>query len=176
MKHKLIIIALLPFLFLGCHNKSQQPVETNEAPAEQNISGNPYISDDQAETTPVHEEDLSGRVISLSAEEFTEQIMEVENVQGFQYKGLTPCMVDFYANWCSPCMSIKPMVEELAKKYKGQVIIYKVNVDHAREVCEQLDISSIPTLMFFKRNEQPKKMVGAPSKGELDKALNELTK
>lgn len=175
MKHKLII-ALLPFLLLGCNNKSQQPAETNETPTEQNISGNPYISDNQAQETPAPEEDLSGRVISLSAEEFTERITEVENSQGFQYKGLTPCMVDFYADWCGPCISIKPMVEELAKKYKGLVIIYKVNVDHARDICEQLDINNIPTLMFFKRNQQPKKMVGAPSKGELDKALNELTK
>lgn len=176
MKYKLFIIVLLPLLFIGCHNKSQQSAETNETTSEQNISGNPYISDKQAEETPIQEEDLSGRVISLSGEEFINRITEVENVQGFQYKGLTPCMVDFYADWCGPCLSIKPMVEELAKKYKGKVIIYKVNVDHAREVCEQLDINSIPTLMFFKRNEQPKKMVGAPSKGELDKALNELTK
>jgi len=176
MKHNILILTLLPLILIGCQGKRQQTPEATETLTEQNMSGNPYISDSQAEDTPAPEEDLSGRVISLSANEFIEKITEIEDSQGFQYKGLTPCMVDFYADWCGPCISIKPMVEELAKKYKGKVIIYKVNVDHAQDVCKQLEISNIPTLMFFKRNQQPKKMVGAPSKGELDKALNELTK
>ena len=73
-------------------------------------------------------------------------------------------------------MQLKPITEKLAAKYKGQLIIYKVNVDKAQDICQSLGIQNIPTLFFFKPNTQPGKMVGAPSEAELEKAIEDFLK
>ena len=174
---KLFIIAtfVLPLLFAGCNSPKNNAAEEDVAPnTEETQTGNPYISDTQAEETPVTEEDLSGEVITLTASEFIKRVTDIYDDQGFRYKGYTPCIVDFYAEWCGPCQHIKPMMARMAKKYKGKLIIYKINVDHARDICDVFGIESIPTLIFFNRTEQPKKMVGAPSKSELENAINDF--
>ena len=66
------------------------------------------------------------------------------------------------------------MMERMAKKYQGKLIIYKLNVDNAREICDRFGIQSIPTLMFFKRTAAPTRMVGAPTESELDAAINDF--
>ena len=134
-----------------------------------------YLNPSDEEQTGTAE-DLSGKVISLTADEFLKRITDIDQAKGLRYKGKTPCIVDFYAEWCGPCMHLKPITEKLAAKYKGQLIIYKVNVDKAQEICQTLGISSIPTLFFFKPNTQPAKMVGTPSERELEKAIQEFLK
>ena len=73
-------------------------------------------------------------------------------------------------------MQLKPITEKFAEKYKGKLIIYKVNVDKAQDICQALGIQSIPTLFFFKPNAQPGKMVGAPSEEELGQVIEDFLK
>lgn len=166
---------MLPFLLGACQPKGSS-TENTPATGTEETPENPYISKNQAEETPIRKENLSGRVIALSSEEFIVYITDIDNPQGFRYKGQTPCIVDFYADWCRPCMSIKPMMEKLAAKYKGQLIIYKVNVDRAQDICATFDIQQIPTLMFFNTTDQPRKMVGAPTEEEMEKAIQGFLK
>ena len=174
MKPSLLFSTVLLSLFLlSCHSKGQEAQTTPQVqPAEQ--TDNPYISKTQAEDTPVREENLSGEVVMLSPSDFSEWITDLYDEKGFSYKGNTPCIVDFYANWCGPCRQIQPMMERMAKKYQGKLIIYKLNVDNAREICDRFGIQSIPTLMFFKRTAAPTRMVGAPTESELDAAINDF--
>ncbi len=173
MKKYLILFACtLPILFSACHNKTNNSEET-EIAADVENSENPYISATQAADSPVLEEDLSGNIVYLSASEFIEKITEIDNPKGFSYKGKTPCIVDFNASWCGPCIQLKPVVEQLAKEYKGRLIIYSVNVDKAQDICEALDITSIPALVFFSKTNQPKKMIGYVSKQELKSAIDD---
>lgn len=176
--NRITLLLSATLLLLGaCQWNSNRQKDANEdAPATTTESGNPYISDNQAEETPALEEDLSGNVIALSASDFVKRITDIDNPQGFRYKGHTPCVVDFYADWCRPCMSIKPMMEKMAKKYKGQLIIYKINVDRAQDVCAAFGIQNIPTLMFFNTTDQPRKMVGAPSETEMENAIRDFLK
>lgn len=130
------------------------------------------IQNSAPEVKPRPAEDLSGKVQIITEEEFIAKITEIDNEKGFQYKGSTPAIVDFYANWCRPCIALGPVLERLGEKYKGQIIIYKVNVDKAQRLAAQFGIQSIPSLLFLKPNEQPKMMVGAPTQDELDKIIN----
>ncbi|MDR1345960.1 MAG: conjugal transfer protein TraF [Bacteroidales bacterium] len=116
-------------------------------------------------------EDLSGQVQILSDLEFVEKITEVNNPKGFQYKGKTPCIVNFYADWCGPCTRMIPMYTELAKKYQGQVIFYKLNTDKSPGIALAFNINSIPTLLLMKPDGQPTRIVGAPTLEELEKAI-----
>ncbi len=171
----LLSLIILPFLLGSCKAKSSTTeTDTTAQEVKTDDTKNPYISDNQSEETPAVEENLSGEVITLTASEFIKRVTDIYDDKGFRYKGYTPCIVDFYADWCSPCQHIKPMMAEMARKYKGKLIIYKINVDHARDICDVFGIESIPTLIFFNRTEQPKKMVGAPSKSELENAINDF--
>ena len=120
------------------------------------------------------EEDLSGELTVLTEEEFALKITDIDNVKGFQYKGKTPCVVDFYADWCGPCIRLNPLLIELAKEYKGKVIFYKVNIDRAPNLINAFDVNYYPTLLLFKRHAAPTKMEGAPLKEELKNAIHEI--
>lgn len=120
------------------------------------------------------EENLSGEVQVISEEQFIAMITDIDNPKGFQYKGSTPCIVDFYADWCHPCILLNPVLHEIAGEYKGRIIIYKVYVDKATAVAKAFNIQSIPALVFFKPNARPTAMVGAQPKEELVKAIETI--
>lgn len=65
-----------------------------------------------------------------------------------------PVLVDFYAEWCGPCKTMKPILEEL-KSMKGEKVrIVKVDVDKHQEIAAYYQIQSVPTLMIFKDGKQ----------------------
>jgi thioredoxin len=89
----------------------------------------------------------------------------------WKFKGERPALIDFYAPWCGPCKSLSPVLDELAKEYAGKVDIYKVNVEAEPELASLFRIRTIPTLVFAPMNGDPHIASGAPTKGQLKKAL-----
>jgi len=85
-----------------------------------------------------------------------------------------PAMVDFWADWCGPCKMVGPIVEELAKEYKGKIKIAKMNVDQNQKTPARFGIRSIPTLIFFKNGEVVNVIIGAQPKEILKSALEKL--
>ena len=76
-------------------------------------------------------------------------------------------VVDFWAEWCGPCRSIAPYVDELATEYEGKAIIGKYNVDDDNALSNEMGIRNIPTILFFKGGKLVDKQVGASSKADL---------
>ena len=76
-------------------------------------------------------------------------------------------VVDFWAEWCGPCRSIAPAVDELAAEFEGKAIIGKYNVDDDNALSSEMGIRNIPTLIFFKGGKLVDKQVGASSKADL---------
>lgn len=83
-----------------------------------------------------------------------------------------PVLVDFYADWCGPCRSQSPIVEELAQNYTGKARIGKINVDEGKIKAAEFGISSIPALLIFQNGEVVERMVGLHSKSQLSTILN----
>ena len=85
-----------------------------------------------------------------------------------------PAMVDFWAEWCGPCKMVSPIVEELARDYKGKVKIASMDVDGNRETPAKFGIRNIPTLILFKGGEVVQTIIGAHPKSHLDEELKKL--
>ena len=83
-----------------------------------------------------------------------------------------PVLVDFWAEWCGPCKSIAPALDELAGTYSGKLTIAKVNVDDNQAIPAKFGIRGIPTLMLFKGGELAATKVGALSKAQLTAFLD----
>jgi len=84
-----------------------------------------------------------------------------------------PVVVDFWATWCGPCKMIAPFVEELAKEYAGRAKIGKLDVDENPRSPTHYGVMSIPTLVFFKNGKVMDQVVGAISKSDLKKKIEE---
>lgn len=78
-------------------------------------------------------------------------------------------LVDFYAEWCSPCKQLEPIIEEISKEYN----VIKVDVDKYKKITLDYRIMSIPTLIIFKNGQVFKELVGFQDKGTILEVLKE---
>lgn len=76
-------------------------------------------------------------------------------------------LVDFYADWCYPCIIMKPVIEELKKELLGKVRVETVNVDENQDLARKFQIFSIPTYVVLKDDHEEERLIGATGKDKL---------
>ena len=87
-------------------------------------------------------------------------------------KSEKPVLVDFWAEWCGPCVQIAPAREELANEYKDSLTVVKVNIDENPETPAKYGVRGIPTLILFKDGEIAATKVGAAPKRQLSEWIS----
>ena len=111
--------------------------------------------------------------INLTKGGFARRVANLEQYPNeWKFLGDKPAVVDFYAEWCGPCKSLAPTLEELSEEYAGRVDIYKVNVDAEPELASLFRIRTVPTLVFAPMQGNPHITSGAPTKAQLRQALD----
>ena len=83
-----------------------------------------------------------------------------------------PVLVDFWAEWCKPCLMVEPMIDELAEEYGDRIRFVKLDVDNNARTASSYGIMSIPTLLIFKNGAPVSHLVGARPKSELKQNLD----
>ena len=107
------------------------------------------------------------KVEHLTYDAFLKKVWDFEkNPNEFVFKGKTPAIVDFYADWCGPCRKVAPIMEKLALDYDGQLAVYKVNTDQEKQLAAVFQVRSIPMVLFIPMEGKPMMQVGAmPEEG-----------
>lgn len=164
----LSLILLVVFSTTSCDNKNKKQKNDDKQNTEVKKQNNQTDNKDNTPNISEHE------VIQINTQEFKELIFDFENNQQWNYQGTLPCVVDFYADWCRPCKIVAPIMEELAKEYKGKVIFYRVNVDNEGPVSQAFGIQSIPSILFVPASGDPQMSVGAMQKEGYENAIKQI--
>lgn len=97
-----------------------------------------------------------------------------ENIEEIIASG-KPVVVDFWATWCGPCMSMAPVIDQLAEEFEGKAVIGKYNVEEESDFASANRIMALPTILFFKNGEKTKiRLAGSQTKESLTEKINEL--
>lgn len=102
-------------------------------------------------------------VVDVNENEFEREVVEKSK--------RIPIVVDFWASWCMPCLVLSPILEKLAKEYKGKFILVKINVDRNRRLAQKYGIMSIPCVKMFKNGKIVDEFVGAMPENMIRKWL-----
>lgn len=113
---------------------------------------------------------------NLTNETFKEKVFDYTQGQEWSYKGDTPAIIDFYADWCGPCKMVAPVLEELDQEYGDKLTIYKVDTEAQQELAAVFGIRSIPSLLFIPLGEQPQMAMGALPKPNMEQVIKEVLK
>ncbi len=110
----------------------------------------------------------------LNTETFKEKIFNYDENKEWNYKGNKPCVIDFYADWCAPCKTLVPILEELSEEYDDKVEIFKIDTEKEQELSQIFGIQSIPTLLFVPVEGMPQMAKGALPKDAFVKAFKDV--
>ena len=103
----------------------------------------------------------------------TENVTELNDKEFDNFTKEKVVVIDFYVDWCMPCLMMAPIIEEIARKFKGKIKFGKVNVEDNQELAQKFKVMSFPTFMLFKDGKQDEQFVGSRSIEDFEEKLKE---
>lgn len=110
---------------------------------------------------------------NLTAETFKEKVFDYTQNEEWSFNGTKPAVIDFYADWCQPCKTIAPILEELSQEYEN-IDFYKIDTEKEQELAMTFGIKSIPSILLIPVDGQPQLVMGALPKDIFKKAIGEV--
>ncbi|MDP3986975.1 MAG: thioredoxin [Nanoarchaeota archaeon] len=103
----------------------------------------------------------------------SESVIEINSeneFNGFVKEGTV--LVDFFAEWCMPCVMMAPILDELSEKFNGKIKFGKVNINDNEELSQKFEVSSIPNFVLFRDGKVAERFVGSMTEEEFEARLN----
>ncbi|MCH7401243.1 thioredoxin [Belliella kenyensis] len=94
-----------------------------------------------------------------------------KNFKDVIHKSEEAILVDFYADWCAPCQTMTPILEEVIEEVGGKIKLFKLNIDKNPQLAQQFAVRSIPHFILFKRGKILWRKGGYMTKRDLIKSL-----
>ena len=88
--------------------------------------------------------------------------------------GNKPVLLKFYADWCSDCKAVEPVLSELSNDYEGQIDFAKIDVEKHQDIAKKYNIRGIPAVFFLKNGEIKDQARGIQPKAALELKLKQL--
>ena len=168
-KTSMIMIAatMVAIASTGCSHNNQGNMSTQKA--KEKLARAKDTRTEVNDTTSRHN---NNKVNYLRTAAFKKKVMDFEkHPTEWKFEGDRPAIIDFYATWCRPCRMMAPVMEQLARSYKGKIDFYKVDIDKEQELAALMGIESIPTFLFIPVNGKPTVQMGAMEKDELEEII-----
>lgn len=83
-------------------------------------------------------------------------------------------LIDFFTEWCMPCLMMEPIIEEISEKFKGKIKFGKVNIEDHSDLAQKFNIRSIPNFILFKDGKIAENFIGSMAAEEFDERLREF--
>ena len=105
-------------------------------------------------------------LLAVTNDDFEQSVIQADS----------PVLVDFFADWCGPCKTQTPILNELAQELDGKVKFTKVDIDVEgnKDLAVKYGVMSVPTLIIFSNGEVKETMVGVTGKSKLKQKLEQL--
>lgn len=85
-----------------------------------------------------------------------------------------PVLIDFYADWCGPCKTLSPIIQEVARDMGDRVRVIKIDVDKNQQLAAKYNIRGVPTMMIFKSGDLKWRQSGVLQKEAIIAQLNSI--
>lgn len=100
-------------------------------------------------------------VLKISSENYEKEVLQSDK----------PVIIDFYADWCGPCRTMSPIIDEIAEENADNIKVGKVNVDENQDLASKYGVMSIPTIVILKNGKVENTFVGVRNKSEILNAI-----
>ena len=100
-----------------------------------------------------------------------DKVPELTNAEFQDFIKNKVVLIDFFAEWCMPCLMMEPIIDELSEKFKGKIRFGKINIGDNQELAKRFNVSSIPNFILFKEGKPIEQIVGSMSADELQTKL-----
>lgn len=103
-------------------------------------------------------------IFDIDGPDFEEKVLTASHRQ--------PVLVDFWADWCSPCLMIAPVLAKVIPEYEGQVLLAKIDADENMKLAGHYKLRGFPTIIMFVNGEEVDRFGGAKSAPEIRKFID----
>ena len=88
-------------------------------------------------------------ISDLNLQGFKQKVWNFDKDKSFNRVGNLPIILDFHATWCGPCKMLAPHLQALQNKYKGKLIVYRIDVDKEPVLAQRFNVNAMPTIIFI---------------------------
>lgn len=110
-------------------------------------------------------------IIELNLQSFKQKVWNFDKDKTFKRIGNVPIILDFHATWCRPCKMLAPHLQAIQDKYKGKLIVYKIDVDKDPILAQRFNVQAMPTIVFIGNKTSYKTELGYQEYDALEKIV-----